>query len=153
MEYHVDTGYRLHQSLGYRLTMAARKMERRFDSKLRGLGLSRTSWCILLAVGNEGLRRPSDIASFVGIDRTAASRALSGMEADGLIARSSGSGDKRTTSVQLTDKGADLLVQGTPLAIENSRHLETSLREDEYRELRRLLEKLIAGDSTPLSSI
>lgn len=153
MEYHIDTGYRLHQSLGYRLTMAARKMEQLFDEKLRTLRLTRTSWCILLAVGNEQLRRPSDIAEFVGIDRTAASRALSGMETDGLIERSSGSGDRRTTSVHLTKTGAELLVLATPLAIENSRRIEALLHADEFRELGRLLDKLVAEDSKPLSSI
>ena len=61
------TPYRLHQSLGYHLSIAARLQERRLDEQLRMLGLTRTTWCILLAVGNEGLSQPSDIAGFVGI--------------------------------------------------------------------------------------
>ena len=60
------------------------------NEKLRLIGLTRTTWCILLAVGNEGMTQPSDIAAFVGIDRTATSRALRSMESDGLLARHSG---------------------------------------------------------------
>ena len=78
--------YRLHNSLGYRLSRVARIQERRLDLGLRRIGLTRTTWCVLLAVGNEGLSQPSDIAEFIGIDRTATSRALRQMEADDLIA-------------------------------------------------------------------
>ena len=72
--------YRLHHSIGYHLSLAARLQERRLDGWMRPMGLTRTTWCILLAVANENLTRPSEIAEFVGIDRTATSRALRQME-------------------------------------------------------------------------
>ena len=58
--------YHLHASLGYRLTRAARIAERRFEDRLSDKGLTRMSWCVLLAVGEEGLTMPSDIADFGG---------------------------------------------------------------------------------------
>ena len=91
------SNYRLHASLGYNLSLAARLQERRLDDALKTLGLSRTTWCVLLAVGVEALTQPSEIATFIGIDRTATSRALRMMEADGLLTRESGRADKRTT--------------------------------------------------------
>ena len=145
--------YRLHQSLGYQLSLAARLQERRLEEGLRRLGLSRITWCVLLAVGNEGLRQPSDIARFVGTDRTATSRALRQMEADGLIERSSGTGDRRTTSVCLTPLGARRLAEGTPLAEENGRVLEGKLAPGEEAELRRLLAKLRAGEDMALKRL
>ena len=119
--------YRLHASLGYQLSLAARIQERRLEEGLRGLGLTRISWCILLAVGNEDLRHPSDIARYVGIDRTATSRALKQMERDDLVQRTAGQDDRRTTSVALTPQGADLLKQGTPLAEANNARMEARL--------------------------
>lgn len=142
--------YRLHHSLGYKLSLAARLQERRLDEGLRGLGLTRISWCILLAVGNEGLSQPSDIARFVGIDRTAASRALRQMEAAGLIAREGGIGDRRTTQVRLTALGQRRLAEGTPIAEGNGRILEARLDPAERVELRRLLDKLRVGEDAPL---
>jgi DNA-binding MarR family transcriptional regulator len=106
--------YRLHRSLGYKLSIASRLQERRLDEGLRRLGLTRVSWCVLLAVGVEGLGRPSDIARFVGIDRTATSRALRQMEAAGLVTRASGAKDRRTTQVTCTPKGRALM--SAPLA-------------------------------------
>jgi len=142
--------YRLHASLGYQLSLAARIQERRLEDGLRGLGLTRISWCILLAVGNEDLRHPSDIARFVGIDRTATSRALKQMEADGLVQRTAGKDDRRTTSVALTPQGAGLLDQGTPLAEANNARMEARLSAGERAELDRLLRKVREGDPAQL---
>ncbi|MCU0906315.1 MAG: MarR family transcriptional regulator [Rhodobacteraceae bacterium] len=148
--------YRLHASLGYQLSLAARLQERRLEEGLRALGLSRVTWCVLLAVGNEGLAQPSDIAVFVGVDRTVASRALRQMESAGLIARAAGSasgrGDRRTTTVRLTDLGQERLRQGTPLARANNAAMEARLTPDESEALRRLLARVRAGDDRPLPS-
>jgi len=145
--------YRLHASLGYQLSLAARIQERRLDDGLRALGLTRITWCVLLAIGNEDLRQPSDIASFVGIDRTATSRALRQMQSDGLIERGSGTGDRRTRTVQLTAKGKSLLVQGTPLAQHNNAMMEARLSAVELTQLRAMLTRLHAGEDAKLARL
>lgn len=145
--------YRLHHSLGYQLSVASRMQERRFDEGLRKLGLSRITWCILLAVGNEDLVHPSDIATFVGIDRTAASRSLRQMEEDGMIARRTEDGDRRMTSVSLTPLGYDLIAQATPMAVKNNNAMEHTLTEEERAELRRLLKKIRQDETTPLTRL
>ncbi len=146
----MSTPYRLHASLGYQLSLAARIQERRLEEGLRGLGLTRISWCILLAVGNEDLRHPSDIARFVGIDRTATSRALKQMENDGLVQRKAGEDDRRTTSVALTPVGAEHLRKGTPLAEANNARMEARLSDTERADLDRLLRKVREGDPVQL---
>lgn len=145
--------YRLHASLGYHLSVAARQQERRLDDALKTLGLTRTTWCILLAVGNEELSQPSDIAGFVGIDRTATSRALRQMEADGLLARSSGTEDRRTRRVELTDKGREAIQVATPFARANATIMADQLEPGEQEVLIRLLAKLRAADDTPLATL
>lgn len=139
--------YRLHQSLGYHLSLAARIQERRLDEGLKQLGLTRITWCVLLAVGNEHMTQPSEIAAFVGIDRTATSRALRGMEADGLIARRSGNSDGRTTEVILTSKGQRLLAEGTPLAEANNAVMAARLGQAGAEQLKHLLGTLSAGEA------
>jgi DNA-binding MarR family transcriptional regulator len=148
-----DTGYRLHASLGYQLSLTSRMQERRLDDKLKALGLTRITWCVLLAVGNEGLTQPSDIAEFVGIDRTATSRALRQMEAAGLIGRESGTGDRRTTRVALTEAGAGHLRAGTPLAVESGEVMASRLTPAEHDELSRLLERLRSGEAKRLRGL
>lgn len=145
--------YRLHASLGYHLSLAARIQERRLDDWLRPLGLTRTTWCILLAVENERLTRPSAIAEFVGIDRTATSRALRQMEDAGLILRSAAATDRRMTDVALSERGRNLVALGTPLAEENNRLIAEKLSEADVQELRRLLNQIISGELRDLARL
>ena len=142
--------YRLHQSLGYHLSVAARLQERRLDEGLKALGLTRITWCVLLAVGNEGLVHPSEIADFVGIDRTATSRALRQMEAAGMIARKTGANDRRMTAVRLTDRGCTLLQRGTPLAQANNAIMESRLSPQESARLLQLLRLMREGEEVAL---
>jgi len=139
--------YRLHKSLGYILTVVARQQETRLDARLKSIGLTRISWCILLAVGNEDLAQPSEIAQFVGADRAAISRALRSMENNGIIRRQSGQPDGRTRKVFLTEKARDLIAKGTPFARENADNLAASLTKDECEDLRCLLAKLRHSDA------
>ena len=142
--------YRLHESIGYLLSLTSRAQERRLDERLKTLGLTRITWCVLLAVGNEALCNPSQIAAFVGIDRTATSRALRQMEAEGMIARRAGQADGRTRAVQLTQMGCDLLGAGTPFAQANAARIVGALSCSEVASLRQILAKIRADDETPL---
>lgn len=145
--------YRLHQSLGYQLSIASRLQERRLEEGLKTLGLTRIAWCVLLAVGSENLVQPSEIADFIGIDRTATSRTLRQMEKDALIVRRPREADRRTTEVILTPKGMELLQTGTPFAQDNNTVMERRLAPGEVLELCRLLTKIRDTDDMALSRL
>ncbi|RVV98808.1 MarR family transcriptional regulator [Mesobaculum littorinae] len=147
------TAYSLHDSLGYRLSLASRLQERRLDEQLKTLGLTRIMWCVLLGVGNEGLTQPSDLAQFVGIDRTATSRALKQMEAMGLVERQSGKTDRRTTRVGLTAAGRDALDAGVPMAQANNEMMDAKLSPAERQDLRRLLARITEGEPVSLPQL
>jgi DNA-binding MarR family transcriptional regulator len=136
----------LQNSIGHHITRAARLVERRVEGSLRDHGLTRVGWCILLAVEEEGLRNPSEIAQFIGIDRTATSRALRQLETEELIEREMGREDRRTTEVSLTDKGRVRMQEAMPICIENMQHFNAKLNAAEALELKRLLIKLSAGE-------
>lgn len=148
-----DEPYRLHSSLGYQMSLTARILERHFEDQLRDLGLSRITWCVLLAAGVEDLSQPSEISGFVGIDRTATSRALRQMERDGLIARDPGETDKRTTRVLLTKKGCALLDKGTGFARKNATLFDAKLASGDAETLKALLAKLRQNENTNLTQL
>jgi len=148
-----DNKYRLHQSLGYQMSLTSRLQERRFDEQLKTLGLTRITWCILLAVEVEEMVNPSDIAAFVGIDRTATSRALRQMETAGMVKRGAGKDDGRTTTVALTDTGRDLHRRATPMARVNAQHWQSKLTAEETTELCRLMNKLRSGEDAALTRL
>lgn len=145
--------YDLHASLGYQMSVTARLLERGFETRLKEIGLTRITWCILLAAGPQRLSQPSDIADFVGIDRTATSRALRQMETAGLIARIGGDKDKRTTFVGLTPDAEHKLEQASQHAQQNAGYFEDKLTKDESNMLRALLVKLRADEDDPLQRL
>ncbi|WP_291729883.1 MarR family winged helix-turn-helix transcriptional regulator [Leisingera sp. F5] len=141
-----DQRFHLHNSLGYQVTMLARVIERRFEQRIAEHGLTRVTWCVLLAAGEEGLSTPSEIADFIGIDRTATSRALRQMEARGLITRSSGTGDGRSIRVGLTKPGQAALQAVLPVAQENAAYFEAKLTAQELAALRQTAAKLLQDE-------
>jgi len=141
-----ETCFHLHRSLGYQITMLARVIERRFEQRIAAHGLTRPMWCVLLAVGVEGHSTPSEIADFIGIDRTATSRALRQMEERGFIIRSSGEGDGRSIRISLTNQGQAALEAVLPIAQENAAHFEAKLTGPELADLRQAAEKLLQDE-------
>ncbi len=138
--------YNLHNALGYQLSLTARMIEKRFEDRIKPLHVSRLQWCVLLACGVEKLRSPSDIAQFIGVDRTAISRALRQMEKNGFLNRESGKSDRRTTDVVLTEKGQDTLAAVNKIAQENSAHFLAKINEDDRHLLSSLMENLRHGE-------
>lgn len=134
-----EAKFRLQDSVGHLISRSARKVERRVDDGLRSHGLTRVGWCILLAVEQEGKRNPSDIADFVGIDRTATSRALRQLENNGLIQRSMGRDDRRMTEVSVTTQGRAHLNASLPLCREALAQSHARMTDAELCELKRLL--------------
>lgn len=145
--------YDLHGALGYQLTITARTIEKRFDDRLKTLSLTRVFWCILLAVEAEQLHLPSEIADYIGLDRTAVSRALRQMEQVNLVQRHAGKHDRRTTKVTLTGHGADLLQQAIPFARENAGAFAQKLSPTEHATLELLLRKLRTGETQKLQKL
>ena len=139
--------YALIDSLGYRMTLMSRISERRFETLLAPLGLTRVNWCVLLAVGQENMQNPSDIADWIGIDRTATSRALRRLDGDGLIRRTSGTSDKRTTVVSLTEKGRAILNDANQAATISAAHFAAKLSWYEQDMLSTILKKLMQDES------
>ena len=137
--------FALHESLYHQLSLAARLQERRLEHALRAQGLTLTTWQILVAVGCEDLHQPSEIAAFIRIDRTATSRALRRMEAAGMIERSFGQSDRRTTEVRLTDTGNAALMASIPIAETHADHIDDLLSRQDRRDIRRLLAQLTPG--------
>ncbi len=145
--------YDLHNSPGYQLTLLSRINERRFDQGISPLGLSRVKWCVLLAVGQEGHQAPSDIAGFIGIDRTATSRALRALESDGLITRCGGQSDRRTRKVTITKDGATRLARANTIARASAERLLSKLSWYERETLSTIIEKLMAGETRDVAGL
>jgi DNA-binding MarR family transcriptional regulator len=138
--------FSLIESLGYRISLVARMIERVFENQLSDLGITRGMWTVLLAVEQENYCKPSEIAEFVGIDRTAVSRLLRRLEEKGLVLRSDGEDDGRARAVAVTPSGRKILDAATQAAHETARWYKGKLTEEEQADLHALLDKLSEGE-------
>jgi DNA-binding MarR family transcriptional regulator len=75
------------------------------------------------------------------------------MEEDGLLVRSSGSKDKRTRQVVLSETGCQAISKATPFARQNSEILSNILTGDEANELWRILTKIEDSADIPLKTL
>lgn len=100
--------YRLKDGLGYKLSRAAKVVQAAGDAVFRPLGLTRLSWTVLATIGFDGFDGPCAIARHIGIERTAVSRILRQLEADGLIQRQANEDDGRGFRISLTEAGTEL---------------------------------------------
>ena len=148
-----SASYQLRDGLGYRVSRLARVMERDFERRLAGLGITRLMWCVLPSVGLEGISRPSAIAEHIGVDRTALSRVLRDLEAKGLISRSRDDCDGRSTQVALTEAGQACLARALPQSMGTTSHFSGKLSAKETEVFRSLIDKLLAGEEGALPGI
>lgn len=145
--------YDLHSGLGYRLSLASRVNQQGFEQVLAKIGITRQMWCVLIAVGEMQITLPTDIAKYIGINRTSASRSLRQMVKQGLLIRQDATNDKRTSPISLTLKGQETLAASIPMATQAQENLRSRLSREEQGQLSDLLGKLLQGEIPPVAGI
>lgn len=134
--------YEVKDSTGFWLTLAARKVEAEFDSKLKEIGISRFHYCILNAIENSKMTCPSEIADYLSVERSAVSRALDKLEKVGHIKRTRSKEDKRFISLALSAKGQKVLPKLIASSVHANKQMKKILSETEIKQLRKILVKI-----------
>ena len=96
-----------------RLRRAARALTQRYDDVMAPSGLRITQFSLLRTLAREGPQRISELASLTLLDRTALSRTLEPLAAEGFVKIAAGS-DARTREVSLTRAGETVLRRALP---------------------------------------
>ncbi|WP_333815451.1 MarR family winged helix-turn-helix transcriptional regulator [Tabrizicola sp.] len=96
----------LQDFLPYLLNQAAEATSRGFQATYRTrYGLTRTQWRVMANLGRFGAMTARDICRLSHIEKTKVSRAVAGLEAEGLLTRSTSPDDRRAENLSLTPKG------------------------------------------------
>ena len=99
-------------------------------------------WQLLFSVARFGSCQLADITRQTSIDPAHGSRAVSSLEAKGLISRCENPDDKRSKLISLTDDGVAVFERIWPRAQRVSRTVTDQLSADDFKELKRLLDLL-----------
>lgn len=114
-------------------------MARRFNGPNR---LTITEWRIVLQLGESPALTASQIVEASGMEKSKVSKAISSLEAAGLLVREVAEEDHRSKTLALTDRGMKVYRSMVPAALNWESELIGGLEPGEYRDLLFLLEKL-----------
>lgn len=98
--------FHLSAFLPYRLAVLAERVSRRLSVEYnRTHGLTVAEWRVLAHLSRQGSVSVRDIHDCVNLDKPKVSRAVSRLEAGGLVKKAPGKSDARLVAISLTRKG------------------------------------------------
>jgi DNA-binding MarR family transcriptional regulator len=120
---------------------AARAVTRRYNALLRPLGIQSTQASLLYAIWRGGFGSVSELADRLGVERSALTRNLQLLRAEGLVEPDQ-EGRGRAQRFSLTDKGQEVLKAGVPLWIKAQKDLRAELGEKTWADAQAALARV-----------
>lgn len=142
----------LQDFLPYLLNQAAEATSRGFQASYRARhGLTRTQWRVMANLGRFGAMTARDICRLSHIEKTKVSRAVAGLEGDGLLSRTPSAEDRRAENLSLTAKGRTVFAEIGQQAMDFDKDLRTRLGPERAARIDTILREIIAlqSDSAP----
>jgi DNA-binding MarR family transcriptional regulator len=131
--------------LPYLLNQAAEAASQGFQDIYRNrYGMSRTQWRVMANLGKFGAMTARDICAVSHIEKTKVSRAVAGLERDGLLARNPSDTDRRAEVLSLTEAGQGVFADLGQQAVAYDHALRGRLGSRASDQLNRLLQEIIA---------
>jgi DNA-binding MarR family transcriptional regulator len=119
-----------------------RQMTKLLEAELAPLELGPGRYLYLFGLYIRDGRKQQELADTIGVDKAAATRAISRLEQNGYVRRRADPNDRRSMRVYLTTKGRRLQPQLEAAAKHCIDNMTSELDANERVELRRLLEKM-----------
>ena len=151
MKHYSAKAFRARDSIGYLLKRSHSLLLDQAEAAFAQHDLTFTQWVVLLRLRDGLGHTATDLCRDFSHDSGALTRLLDQLEARGLIGRSRSRTDRRVVELSLTRAGRDILQSLIPLVVDNLNWSLAEFGAAEFRELRRLLEKLIARLESRLS--
>jgi len=129
-------------NIGLRLSIVAKMLRHDFDSRITGIGITRSQWSLIAVVASRPGATQRQIAEIMEMSEASAGRLIDRLCADGLLERRDREDDRRVRSVFITEASKPLLERLTHVANENEKRVFRNFSEEELDTLRSLLSKL-----------
>lgn len=128
------------------LRQAARHVSQLYDQFLAPVGLRTSQFSILAKLKRLGPTTINALARDLVMDRTTLGRNILPLERDGLLAVATGSGDRRSKELRLTEAGAARLRAARKGWTQAQAQFETVFGEERSADLRALLHDVAASE-------
>jgi len=133
------------ESLGRLIGLARRRLKQAVGRRVAPHGLSSQQFWVLVFLAEEDQPPLCNVCDALRMDAPTASRIVSALARRGLVRSVEDPADRRRARLALTPEGRALARELQPLATEFRLAVERDLSRRESLELRRLLNKVIAG--------
>lgn len=124
------------------LQRAARAVARRFDDKLRPLGLTNGQFSLLMSLNRPEPPTIGSVATLLAMDRTTLTAALKPLERRGLLRVAIDREDRRSRRLALTPAGRSLLAAAVPIWRQEHAAIDAHMADTDMNRLRSELRAL-----------
>lgn len=121
----------LSRNFGFILHDVARLLRTTFDRKVKGMGLTRSQWWVLLHVFRKTGVTQSELADSLEIEKATLGRLIDRMETNGWLRRESDTEDRRVKRIYLTEAVEPVMKSMRSVAAEVRRDALSGLSFDE----------------------
>ncbi len=141
----IPDDFHLSSFLPYRLAVLSERVSRRLSVEYgRTHGLAVAEWRVLVHLLRCGAVSIRDIHNCVNLEKPRVSRAVSRLEAEGLVQKTQGDGDGRLVAISLTDAGRTALAVIIPAATRIERHLTDAVSPEDLDTFFHVMERMHA---------
>ena len=135
--------FHLADFLPYQLAVLSERISQRLAVEYgRSHGLSVAEWRILAHLYRGGPVSVRDLQTVTNLEKSRISRAVSRLQASGLVHKRAERSDGRLVAIELTDKGGQVMEEILPSALAFERHLLAGIPADDLRRFLRIAEHL-----------
>jgi DNA-binding MarR family transcriptional regulator len=140
-----DPVFDLEDFLPYLLNQAAEAASRGFQEIYRDrYAMTRTQWRVMANLGKFGAMTARDICAISHLEKTKVSRAVAGLEREGMLSRTPSEQDRRAEFLSLTAKGLNAFADLGRRAVKYDQSLRKGLVGNASSDLDRALQAIIA---------
>mgnify|MGYP006077491549 CR=1 FL=1 len=118
-------------------------MQEEFNKDLLEYEVTWPQWLILNSLHHKKLDTPSELAKYLGIDRSAITRLADRLEKKSLLTRTRNKLDRRNVTLQLSDRGRVLISGIDSRAQEHQQRYLDALHSTESRALKAFIQKML----------
>lgn len=132
-------------SMGWMIQRLARRLDDAMNARLAEHGLTLQQFAILMTVIEHGRMTQAEIGRRFAMPAYAISRAIDGLEADGLLVRDAHPSSRRAHQIHATQKASDLAPAMFAIVKAVNADLTAGLSADDADRLRQLLADTMTG--------
>lgn len=141
----------LDHSIGFIMGITHRKLALVLQNRLKNFDITPEQWSVLYLISRVDGLIQKEIAQRSGKDKPTTTRILDHLETKGLIYKKTGSEDRRSFVVHITDKGRSLIQETEPIERQLVNDIKECMSEEEYEILMKLILRILSYANNELA--